>query len=181
MKSCSDIQELLPEFDDGDLGEVELQAVAEHLGQCADCSRVLDEMRASWDMLGEWDDLQPDPGFGARFWERVGREEERQRFSLRRLFGERVWYPAAAVAVLACAFLGGIWVGGPAVGTSTVTVNDVAQETPVVARGSLAQYEVSGSGVLSVPGKDGMPGYYLPEDEILSPELLEEALDGVPR
>lgn len=68
---CQDIQKLIPLFLDSQLSPKESSVVGEHLSGCALCQKELNGYQRSWDLLKEWEDIQPAAGYAARFWTQV--------------------------------------------------------------------------------------------------------------
>lgn len=68
---CRDIQKLIPLFLDSQLSPRESSVVGEHLSGCVLCQKELNVYQRSWDMLKEWQDMQPAAGYAARFWTQV--------------------------------------------------------------------------------------------------------------
>ncbi|OGX37716.1 MAG: hypothetical protein A3G91_01930 [Omnitrophica WOR_2 bacterium RIFCSPLOWO2_12_FULL_50_9] len=78
---CVEIKKLIPVYLDGESDPQETMAVKEHLASCAACQKELHALERSWKMLGEWQNIEPSPGYVSRFWTRV---------SLQRPWRERV-------------------------------------------------------------------------------------------
>ncbi len=101
--NCSEIKRLIPEFLDGQLDSDVHQRVQSHLDICAGCSREAIAIRRAWEMVGELDDIQPDPNFKTRFWARVAEQtswQEKFFGEIRALFLNRRLVPALAAAGL---------------------------------------------------------------------------------
>lgn len=75
---CQRIQKLIPLYLDSKLEDRQLQTIREHLKDCSHCQSELTLFEKSWDILSEWEDIEPDPGYKSRFWTRLS--------------SERVWY-----------------------------------------------------------------------------------------
>lgn len=100
---CNEIKKLIPIFLDGELAADEHQMVESHLGICAACRNEAQAVQGAWEMLGELDDIQPDPNYKTRFWARVAGQTSRQEkiFDyIRSLFLNRRLAPALAAAGL---------------------------------------------------------------------------------
>ena len=100
---CSEIQKLIPVFLDGQLELDEHQRVQSHLDKCAECRREARAIQRAWELVGELDDIQPDPNFKTRFWARVAEQaswQEKFFNEIRALFLNRRLVPALAAAGL---------------------------------------------------------------------------------
>ena len=75
---CQKIKKLIPSYLDKELEPKEIQQVREHLSCCPDCQKELEAIEESWAMLGELDDIHPEPGFVGRFWTRLALEQSWQ-------------------------------------------------------------------------------------------------------
>jgi anti-sigma factor RsiW len=69
--NCSDARPILPLYLDGDLQEAERHRLDVHLETCPECRRELELLEASWQMLGELDEIEPEPFYVSRFFARV--------------------------------------------------------------------------------------------------------------
>jgi predicted anti-sigma-YlaC factor YlaD len=69
--NCTDIRHLLPVYLDGELEESEQRRVKAHLDGCEACRREADIIGKSWEMLGEMDEIEPNPFYVSRFFARV--------------------------------------------------------------------------------------------------------------
>lgn len=111
--TCEQVEQLLPGYEEGDLALDERRRLERHVGGCARCRSLLQGLRQSWERLGEWPDVEPSPSYRARFWQTVGREEERRRWSWLGHLADRRWAPVSAAAVLAVGFFTGSVFSGP--------------------------------------------------------------------
>jgi predicted anti-sigma-YlaC factor YlaD len=69
--NCTDIRELLPDYLDLELEESDQHRVKAHLDGCEACRREVDIIAKTWDMLGELDEIEPNPFYVSRFFARV--------------------------------------------------------------------------------------------------------------
>ena len=100
---CSEIKKLITVFLDGQLEPDEHQRVQSHLDTCAECRREARAIQSAWEMVGELDDIQPDPNFKTRFWARVAEQtswQEKFLGEIKALFLNRRLVPALAAAGL---------------------------------------------------------------------------------
>ena len=79
---CGDIQNLIPMYLDEALEAEEIEKVSSHVKGCSLCQKELANYKASWDMLGEWTDIQPSANYVSRFWTKV---------SLQKKWYEKLW------------------------------------------------------------------------------------------
>jgi predicted anti-sigma-YlaC factor YlaD len=76
--NCRTIQEQLP---DAALGHAPMAAEVElHLGECSQCAETLQALRATMNLLDEWEAPEPSPYWNVRMQARL-REEQQQRQS----------------------------------------------------------------------------------------------------
>jgi len=76
--NCQRIKELIPAYMDEELQPNEMKEVREHLSVCSTCQKEFETFEKSWAMLGELDEIQPEPGFIGRFWSRLALEQSWQ-------------------------------------------------------------------------------------------------------
>jgi len=100
---CSEIIKLIPIFLDGGLTADKHQRVQSHLDTCAKCRGEARAIQRTWEMIGELDDIQPDPNFQTRFWSRVADQtswQEKFFSDIKALLLNRRLVPALAAAGL---------------------------------------------------------------------------------
>ena len=68
---CQKIRKLIPVFIEESLGQRENQLVKDHLAICRDCREELRLLQKSWDLLLDWKDEEPAPGYISRFWTKI--------------------------------------------------------------------------------------------------------------
>jgi anti-sigma factor RsiW len=69
--NCSDIRNLLSLYTEDALEEPERGRVAAHVAGCAECRREAEILSQSWEMLGELDEIEPNPFYVSRFYARL--------------------------------------------------------------------------------------------------------------
>jgi anti-sigma factor RsiW len=69
--NCDDARPILALYLDGDLQERERLRLKAHLDSCQECRQELELLEASWQMLGELDEIEPEPFYVSRFFARV--------------------------------------------------------------------------------------------------------------
>ncbi|MFQ5963387.1 MAG: anti-sigma factor family protein [Candidatus Scalinduaceae bacterium] len=104
---CQSIQKLIPVYLDAQLEAQELRKVKEHLNDCPHCQKEMVRFEKSWDLLSKWEDVEPEPGYISRFWERLSLERpwyERFLLNLKDIFTVRkpafVWATVSMVIIV---------------------------------------------------------------------------------
>ncbi len=110
----------------------------EHVAACADCSRELDELRATMAAMDAWEAPEPTPYFDTRLAARLREEKENppasvwERMRARLLYGSNLHLrPVAAGALALLLLMGGgtaVWVqhgGQPPAPQESATVHDL--------------------------------------------------------
>ncbi|MGD2187433.1 MAG: zf-HC2 domain-containing protein [Desulfobacterales bacterium] len=104
---CRKIKEMIPIYLDHELDADEHRLVAAHLRICPNCQAEAHAMEKSWEMLGELDEIKPDPRYITRFWRTLDAQTswyEKILRDLRIVFLQRRWVPVfAGVAVIVLA------------------------------------------------------------------------------
>ncbi len=72
--NCSKAKKLIPQFLDYALSEHETGRLQEHLRTCPVCRKELKLYDHSWDMLKDYPQVDPAPGYISRFWTRLSLE-----------------------------------------------------------------------------------------------------------
>lgn len=96
--NCRNAQAKLSALVDGELSGKEALALREHLRHCSLCSAEWRELRGLKLALGQLPDVEPPAGLEVRLLEAVRRQSAERRTI-------RLWLPATAAAVAACATL----------------------------------------------------------------------------
>lgn len=68
---CHKIKKLIPGFLEGALDSKSNQDVLKHLQACEVCAKEKELYEKTWQLMGEWQDIEPEPGFKSRFWNRL--------------------------------------------------------------------------------------------------------------
>jgi hypothetical protein len=98
---CQHIIELIPDYIEGRLAGEDETLVRSHLHNCPNCREEVREMEKAWQILGEVDDIEPDPDYISRFWARVDDQKpwyENILQHTKALITQRPWIPALAAA-----------------------------------------------------------------------------------
>lgn len=77
-----EFKEKISRYLDNELSEAERKEFRAFLAKDEKAQAEFERYVQSWEMLGDWKDLDPDPGYVSRFWTRVAQE---------RPWHERVW------------------------------------------------------------------------------------------
>jgi hypothetical protein len=77
--SCKELKELMLEYTVGNLGQSEKLRVESHLGECKECYRFFRQSNQVWDLLDEWDVIEPKKDIVTNFWQRVSEEDPKGR------------------------------------------------------------------------------------------------------
>lgn len=72
---CRKTRSLLSLFLDGQLDERQTSKIKAHLDKCLACTKELNLLKTTWDLLGEWKKISPSPAFKANFWQKVFQQE----------------------------------------------------------------------------------------------------------
>lgn len=71
---CQDIKNMLASFLSGEMADSQADEVRQHLIHCDDCQCEMDAYQQTWEMLEQWTDEEPAPGYVSRFWKRAATE-----------------------------------------------------------------------------------------------------------
>ena len=83
--NCDAIKTLIPLYLDNELSAKELEQVKNHLAGCPVCAQECQAQQSVWQLLGEYEEIQPEPGFIGRFWTRVASQTTWQEKLLEKL------------------------------------------------------------------------------------------------
>jgi len=98
---CHEIQKLIPLYQDEELESQEHQLVKGHLAGCLSCQKEFQALEQSWAMLGELEEIEPQPGFVGQFWTDLSLQEtwsEKFRRQIQDIMPNRQLMPALATA-----------------------------------------------------------------------------------
>ncbi len=68
---CQYVKGIMAAFLSGTLDAAENDHIENHLMHCPVCQKEMDAYKATWEMLGEWPDEEPDRSYLSRFWTRL--------------------------------------------------------------------------------------------------------------
>ena len=72
---CKELKELILEYTVGDLDQSEKIRVESHLRECQECSLFFRESNQAWNLMDEWDVVEPKQNIATEFWKRVSEED----------------------------------------------------------------------------------------------------------
>ena len=72
---CEDIKKFIPIYLDKELEPKESQIVKDHLAVCPGCRQECEAYERSWHLLGELEDIQPEPNYIGRFWTKLAQRQ----------------------------------------------------------------------------------------------------------
>jgi predicted anti-sigma-YlaC factor YlaD len=75
--SCNELKELILEYTVGNLDQDDKLRVESHLGECKDCNRFFRQSNEVWDLLDEWDVIEPKRDLVTNFWRSVSEEDSK--------------------------------------------------------------------------------------------------------
>ena len=98
---CQEIKQLIPDLIQGGLKSDIRSRVQSHLNTCDDCREEARLMEETWRMLGEVENIEPDPAYISRFWSSIEARKPWHEMILQRtkeIIFQRPWIPALATA-----------------------------------------------------------------------------------
>lgn len=72
--SDKDIKKLIPLYLEGELEDAQNKAVRRAMASDPELKRYADELQASWDLLGDVQDIEPSANYVSNFWTRLSME-----------------------------------------------------------------------------------------------------------
>jgi hypothetical protein len=102
---CRDIEQRLPSYLEGDLPADDKKIVADHLASCPGCSRALEGLKKTQEILRNLDEVEPPPFFEQRIVARIREDAAPKGFLRRFLFPLRIRIPIQVAATVAVAFI----------------------------------------------------------------------------
>ena len=73
---CEEIKNNMTAFLEGELSGEDEKLFRAHIDSCSQCREEIELHRETWNILGEWKDIEPSPSFTADFWEAVEKDPE---------------------------------------------------------------------------------------------------------
>ncbi len=165
---CRDIQELVVQYSSGDLPGSDKEFVETHLRDCEECRAYLSRSYKLWDLLDEWQGVEPGREYVADFWHRVSGEEDHGKGFFGRLKEFRPnWALAGAVASVLIVGIFTFAVFGPESGYEGFSERDEQDELILLELDMATSRETAealaiygpwdnGINVININGKGGM-------------------------
>lgn len=63
---CREIKKIMFSYLDGELVAAEQELFLRHLQECPACTKLLAEYKQTWQLLGSWENIEPQPGYYER-------------------------------------------------------------------------------------------------------------------
>jgi anti-sigma factor RsiW len=110
--NCHEVKKKLPDFLDSQLSEEQSTQIHHHLESCMPCTQEVKRLQTTWEVLGQWPEVNPSPHFKQRFWEKISELEKQKAPKGWLSWGWRTaWIPLGSLA--AALFLILLWVLWP--------------------------------------------------------------------
>lgn len=74
--NCKDVQSNISLFLEEGLPANEEESFRAHLETCPQCREEVEAYKKTWQLLGEWEEVEPSPSFTADFWKAVEKDPE---------------------------------------------------------------------------------------------------------
>ena len=100
MKNCKDIKNSLPLYAESLLSADEKRAVEEHLAECADCSKVLADLKQTAAITQELPEVEPPPWFKQKIMAKVREEAGKKSFAQKWFYPLRIKIPVQVMATI---------------------------------------------------------------------------------
>ena len=99
--NCNDLKNMISAYMDGELKGPEHHLIKKHLATCRSCRKEVENQEKIWQLLGEYEGIDPSPDYAERFWNRVENRSS-WREKIRSIFGpgdmRPRWVPAVGLA-----------------------------------------------------------------------------------
>lgn len=105
MKTCRDIETLLPLYSEDALTNAEKRDVEEHLKACGHCRRELAYLQKAEQLVSEMPDVSEPPWFQQNIMAQVRKEAEKKRFVQKWFYPLRIKIPVQIMATIVIAVL----------------------------------------------------------------------------
>ena len=100
---CSEVRKLLPEMSSDSLSKDMQKEVEAHCEACEACRKEARAYEKVWEALGSWTDIEPEPLYKARFWEKAAKNEGL--CWILELFSKKMFVMAGSICVLAAVLI----------------------------------------------------------------------------
>ena len=105
MKKCKEIENNLPFYAEGLLSDTEKMFVEEHLAECADCSKALNDLQKVATMTKGLSEIEAPPWFKQKIMARIRKEAEKKSFAQKWFYPLRIKIPVQVMATIVIAVL----------------------------------------------------------------------------
>ena len=105
MKTCKDIELLLPLYSEKDLDDADQQWVASHLADCVQCRKELALLQEAAKLVDQLPDVEEPPWFQQKIMAGVREEAQKKSFVRKWFYPLRIKIPAQIMATLVIAIL----------------------------------------------------------------------------
>ncbi len=86
MNKCSDIEKKLPYYIEGYVSSQEQETISKHLASCSNCTHIFEELKKTFTILNNIDEIEPPPWLSRKIMAQVREESERKKGILKRIF-----------------------------------------------------------------------------------------------
>lgn len=76
---CAQYKKLIPLYMDHQLEAEKRQGLDKHLSACLSCQKEVRAYQQMWELLGDDQEISPQPGFVSRFWTKLALEESTEK------------------------------------------------------------------------------------------------------
>lgn len=107
---CNQVRKKLSAFIDEQLETTEKEQILRHLNQCSTCTKEMEILKNTWNLLEVWEGIKTSEDFELKFWEKIKVEEKKKPSlitTLRELF--RIPLPVAVTALILLGIFSGIY------------------------------------------------------------------------
>ena len=108
---CSQVQERLSAFHDGELKSQEQERISDHLESCPACRERYAEMEKLWQALGDFKEILPEPGFYGQLVKKINESNETRSPASFQWFFQLFSSPWATSTLLIAGILIGTFLG----------------------------------------------------------------------
>jgi anti-sigma factor RsiW len=108
---CRNIQKKLSAYQDGELGPREQEEVARHLLSCRGCREQFAELKRVWKIVGQLDEVHPDPWFYGQIVRKIKQPREQGLLQSLQWVFQELRGPAIASIILIIGLLAGTYLG----------------------------------------------------------------------
>ena len=111
MMKCRNVQKKLSAYQDRELEPTEQEQVKSHLLSCRDCREQFAELERVWKVVGQFEEIRPDPWFYPQLVRKVKEPRERSLLPGLQWVFQMFRTPAIASILLAIGILAGAYLG----------------------------------------------------------------------